>query len=976
MRNYIILNGQNSNSIQGLLIQSLAPISKPQMRTQIEEIDGRNGDIVEELGFAAYDKQITIGLYGEYNVDDVIAYFNSKGTVIFSNEPDKYYNYQITDQIDFERLIRYKTATVTMHCQPFKYSTTEGAESLTPSDNLLSIPDFTKTTNGLTVTAKDGLITLQGTGSAATEFYVPTGGLNLPAGSYTLTATASGRGATATSIRLIKSAPSDADTFGGKYVTLKNAPVTVSSTLSAATTYNYLWFYINANVEINFTLTVEVEDDASKVASGEDTALVLEGTGEAPFSKLEPKGNAEQTTYSGKNLFDISKVITAANEGVVNNGDGTLTVNGYGRSGASPNKLSDYCPTLKVGDTVILSMVVDANAMPMMRLNGSSYNWNRNTTRTITATDLSSQVVFYNTGGTVSGKISNIQIEIGSTASDFEQFVGGTASPNPDYPQAIEVVTGEQTVEVTGKNLFDKDNADTANGYLSGSNGAFVSGGGSYATKNATFLPAGDYVASQMLEKVCHYALDGSYIGLITRTGSNNEKFTMPSKGYVRLQFPSSFSADTFQLELGSRASEYQPYQGQSYEINLGKNLFDKDNAPTLNNLYIDSTGAVATGDGNRFTYLELSPNTTYTLTQGVKGGTNIRIALFSQTPASGSQGTLIGTTYTTAPITLTFTTTATNRYIGWAYANINNLGGHTIDEILGSIQVERGTQATSYASYFTPIELAKIGTYQDRIYKDDGKWYIEKQVGKEVFDSSTLFRWSVYGTGTANYMYLYQTISNSVAGAVLMSNYGQKGNVSPANTEEGILIVANGLVRIRIGAEISLDDWKAKLTATPMVLYYQLATPTTTEITNEALIEQLEALGEAHSYKNRTHIMAIATGNNAPHIIAAEVVKSSDGTVTNSGNIYSKPKLTIYGEGDIGIYLNGVQIFQIALGNEGYITIDTDAMEAYKDTTNNLKNRLVTGDYENFALQVGENQITFSGSVTKCIVENYSRWL
>lgn len=125
MRNTITLNGTESSEITGLLIQTLPPISKPLMRTEIEEIDGRDGDIVTNLGFSAYDKDISIGLYGDFDIDEVIAYFTSSGTVTFSNEPDKYYYYQIINQIDFERLLRYRTAIVTLHVQPFKYSTDE-----------------------------------------------------------------------------------------------------------------------------------------------------------------------------------------------------------------------------------------------------------------------------------------------------------------------------------------------------------------------------------------------------------------------------------------------------------------------------------------------------------------------------------------------------------------------------------------------------------------------------------------------------------------------------------------------------------------------------------------------------------------------------------------------------------------------------------------------------------------------------------
>ena len=130
--NYVILNGINSQSLEGFLIQSLPPISKPAMRTQIEEIDGRDGDIVTGLGYAAYNKTMSIGLYGNYDIDKIIEFFNSSGTVVFSNESDKVYQYTIVEQIDFERLIRFRTANVTFHVQPFKHSLAQTALTFRP----------------------------------------------------------------------------------------------------------------------------------------------------------------------------------------------------------------------------------------------------------------------------------------------------------------------------------------------------------------------------------------------------------------------------------------------------------------------------------------------------------------------------------------------------------------------------------------------------------------------------------------------------------------------------------------------------------------------------------------------------------------------------------------------------------------------------------------------------------------------------
>ena len=137
--NSIILNGISSTTIAGLLIQNLPPISKPKIRATAEEIDGRDGDIVTLLGYGAYDKEFSIGLYGEYDIDQIIAYFNSSGTITFSNEPDKYYNYQILEQIDFEKLLRFKTATVTMHVQPFKYGIADNSKTFTIAEGTTSV---------------------------------------------------------------------------------------------------------------------------------------------------------------------------------------------------------------------------------------------------------------------------------------------------------------------------------------------------------------------------------------------------------------------------------------------------------------------------------------------------------------------------------------------------------------------------------------------------------------------------------------------------------------------------------------------------------------------------------------------------------------------------------------------------------------------------------------------------------------------
>lgn len=138
--NYIIINGKKSILLNGLIISSLPPISKPKIRVNLEEIDGVDGDIINKLGYGAYDKTFEIGLSYDYNVDDVIEYFNTEGQIIFSNEPDKYYNFTMLNQIDFEKLLRFKKAKITIHVQPFKYSIVESTKTYNftkPNQNLI-----------------------------------------------------------------------------------------------------------------------------------------------------------------------------------------------------------------------------------------------------------------------------------------------------------------------------------------------------------------------------------------------------------------------------------------------------------------------------------------------------------------------------------------------------------------------------------------------------------------------------------------------------------------------------------------------------------------------------------------------------------------------------------------------------------------------------------------------------------------------
>lgn len=127
---YIIFKNIDSRSVKGVIISELPPITKPKMRVRIDTIDGRDGSETVNLGFEAYTKTLKIGLTRGYDIDNIIAWLHGDGEIQFSNEPDRVYRAKVHDAIDFDRLLRFRTADVKFYTQPFKYSATERTKKL------------------------------------------------------------------------------------------------------------------------------------------------------------------------------------------------------------------------------------------------------------------------------------------------------------------------------------------------------------------------------------------------------------------------------------------------------------------------------------------------------------------------------------------------------------------------------------------------------------------------------------------------------------------------------------------------------------------------------------------------------------------------------------------------------------------------------------------------------------------------------
>ena len=732
-RDYVIINGTNSLTISGLAIKTLPPISKPLMRTMREEIDGRDGDINTELGYQAYDKPLEVGLFGNYDINEIIAFFNSKGTIVFSDEPDKFYNFEILDKIDFTKLVKFRTAMVNIHCQPFKYPTTE-------------------------------------------------------------------------------------------------TPIEVA--------YEYV--------------------------EGTGENITLDNT-EASSLSLELKGNTSQVSYTGKNkIFWISGSGALSNLVVTENSDKSINITGTpNRSWA--NLTPNYLYTLPASTwTFSINQTLGIRVGIALFTQDEAYIEHGrilpgSTSVTFTTTQETTRFRLYleqlSTSTTYSITNLQIQLETGTTATSYEPYVGGIPSPNPNYPQDIEVVTGDNEITICGKNLFKE----------------WIS---------ATINP---------------------------------------------------------------------------------------------------DTGVISSVARNLTNPIEVQPSTTYTMWREDTG-----FAMYS-IEFDKNDNWLAKNTITSANTTQTFTTNANTKYV--------RLYQYTGYSPTNKAQLEVGSTATTYEAYQSQtypltlgnLEMCNIGTYEDYFEYDNEKWYKKGNIGKIILSNSASEYWSRSGATTENtFVGALNLISTALdtkfnTGNLWKSDkfiYGSFGvNYTfiayNGSAEQGYQFLA---LSIPSTLASDIDNFKTWLGSNNVTFYYILKTETQTEITDTTLKGQLDNIREALSYSGQTNITQ--TNDNKPFRISASALKKGSDTavVNNTGNIYSKPTIELEGTGVVNIYKDGSQAFEVDLSEENNITIDTDKMEAYTDTS--LANRKVTGDYSKFKLDSGTSNIKFDGALTSATITNYKRWL
>lgn len=197
-------------------------------------------------------------------------------------------------------------------------------------------------------------------------------------------------------------------------------------------------------------------------------------------------GKSEQKQYSGKNLLKQNlKNYTSNGVTFTNNGNGSYALNGTATNNNALCGGTFTVYNLKAGTYTLSNYDLNGNLSrlpPYITIGLYRENWDESglsnltniDTKTFTiSTDEEVLLVYIRVikGNTVDNLVIRPMLELDSTATDYEPYVGGIPSPNPDYPQEIKSVVNP-VVKVCGKNLLNATlQTTTQNGVTCTNNG-------------------------------------------------------------------------------------------------------------------------------------------------------------------------------------------------------------------------------------------------------------------------------------------------------------------------------------------------------------------------------------------------------------------------------------------------------------------------------------------------------------------------
>lgn len=137
-QSYFSWNGIDCRSM-GILMDSAAPIIRPEERVKHIQIPGVSGDLTETEGenvYNSYIQTVTMHMRGGLRVREVYKWLRGSGFVTFSGEPDRKQQARIIGAITLakhSRNLDWWSGEVQFYCQPLKEKLREAAVTISES---------------------------------------------------------------------------------------------------------------------------------------------------------------------------------------------------------------------------------------------------------------------------------------------------------------------------------------------------------------------------------------------------------------------------------------------------------------------------------------------------------------------------------------------------------------------------------------------------------------------------------------------------------------------------------------------------------------------------------------------------------------------------------------------------------------------------------------------------------------------------
>ena len=366
----------------------------------------------------------------------------------------------------------------------------------------------------------------------------------------------------------------------------------------------------------------DLDNIVPKNTSNGETVSVNDAIAYKAFD-FEVDGSSEQVTTTGKNLLPYPYVETEKTENGITytvNDNGSVLLNGTATSDTFLILFGDIAgtSTYDIPGDYVSGGTSDAHVRAVSRLNGE-YHLIADNTSGFTKIDKSVYTKGYVeikiTAGKTFNNVTVYPMLSNEQNIDWEPYTGGQPSPSPDYPQEIKTLTFDRITRC-GKNFLPNNlNSKTINGLTITKNddNSITINGTSTAYTTLYFvdnfiLPKGDYTLS--------YHSDGQfpeqgYIWTIATDLENNQIFgfavdytssktlnknTTFSKIGIAIQTGAEINNLTLypMIERGLQATNYEPYQGQTYDIDLqGNEMVELPNG-AKDELVIDKYGNVS----------------------------------------------------------------------------------------------------------------------------------------------------------------------------------------------------------------------------------------------------------------------------------------------------------------------------------------------------------------------------------------------